>query len=146
MSSNSTKLTTLIDKKFGYQRVRKNGSSSNIQRGSDIVSSLAKINPPELHLYSVDKKRKYNFCGPFTRLQKRLARGDEGINRLDSLCKTHDIAYSKSTKNADRHIADRQMVAAINALPNPTRTEKMVRNIINTKQRFGLGVKKKNLR
>ena len=111
--------------------------------GGDIVSAISKLNPPEMHLYSTNQKRKYNFCGPFTKLDKRLARGDEGINRLDEACKKHDIAYSQSKANADRHAADRRMVAEIDSFPNKTTTEKIVRGIINSKQRFGLGLKKK---
>ena len=96
-----------------------------------------------MHLYSAKQRRKYNFCGPFTKLDKRLARGDVGINRLDEACKRHDIAYSQSKANADRHEADRRMVAEIDSFPNKTTTEKIVRSIINSKQRFGLGLKKK---
>jgi hypothetical protein len=40
---------------------------------------------PELHLPV------YNYCGPFTKLDKRLARGDEPISKLDAGCKNHDI-------------------------------------------------------
>ena len=47
------------------------------------------------------------FCGSGTRLAKRLAHGDRGINRLDAACREHDIAYSRSNDLADRHIADR---------------------------------------
>lgn len=111
--------------------------------GGDIVSAISKLNPPEMHLYSTKQRRKYNFCGPFTKLDKRLARGDVGINRLDEVCKKHDIAYSQSTANKDRHAADRRMIAEIDSFPDKTTTEKIVRGIINSKQRFGLGLKKK---
>ena len=43
----------------------------------------------------------YQFCGPGTKLSKRLTRGDPGINKLDSACKDHDIAYSKNRENLD---------------------------------------------
>ena len=53
------------------------------------------------------KGKKYNYCGPVnTRLEERLARGDEGINRLDQVCKQHDIDYSNAESLADKHIAD----------------------------------------
>ena len=52
------------------------------------------------------KGKKYNYCGPNTRLEERLARGDEGINRLDQVCKQHDIDYSNAESLADKHIAD----------------------------------------
>lgn len=42
-----------------------------------------------------------------TNLEKRLARGDPGINELDVACKDHDIAYSKSKDTEDRYLADK---------------------------------------
>ena len=42
----------------------------------------------ELHL------PRYNYCGLGTKLTKRIARGDTGINQLDYFCKQHDIIYS----------------------------------------------------
>lgn len=57
--------------------------------------------PFELHIPS------YNYCGPGTKLSKRLARGDPGINPLDEACKDHDIAYSRSKDISSRHEADK---------------------------------------
>jgi len=57
--------------------------------------------PFELHIPG------YQFCGPGTRLTKRLARGDESINPLDAACRKHDIAYSRSNDLTDRHAADK---------------------------------------
>ncbi|EFN63556.1 hypothetical protein EAG_04557, partial [Camponotus floridanus] len=51
------------------------------------------------------------FCGPGTRLVKRLARGDRGINPLDAACREHDIAYARSNDLDQRHIADRILAA-----------------------------------
>ncbi|KYN11265.1 hypothetical protein ALC57_16593 [Trachymyrmex cornetzi] len=56
--------------------------------------------PFELHI------PEYQFCGPRTRLEKRLARGDRGINPLDAACREHDIAYSHSNDLTERHAAD----------------------------------------
>ena len=42
---------------------------------------------PEMHLPG------YNYCGPFTILDKRLVRGDAAINKLDAGCQQHDIFY-----------------------------------------------------
>lgn len=39
-------------------------------------------------------------------MKKRLARGDKGINPLDSACREHDIAYDHSNSIADRNEAD----------------------------------------
>jgi len=46
--------------------------------------------PFELHI------PEYQFCGPGTHLEKRLARDGQGINPLDAACCEHDIAYSRS--------------------------------------------------
>lgn len=46
------------------------------------------------------------FCGPGTKLKQRLARGERGVNQLDELCRSHDIAYDQSESLADRHKAD----------------------------------------
>ncbi|KAE9543755.1 hypothetical protein AGLY_002151 [Aphis glycines] len=37
----------------------------------------------------------YQFCGPGTKLKKRLDRGDKGINPLDVACRDHDIVYER---------------------------------------------------
>lgn len=39
-------------------------------------------------------------------MEKRLARGDTGINALDEACREHDIAYSNFRNSADRYKAD----------------------------------------
>jgi len=57
----------------------------------------------ELHLPG------YNFCGPGTKLQKRLARGDRPINELDAACMVHDIAYSDSKDTRTRVKADKTL-------------------------------------
>lgn len=50
-------------------------------------------------LYELEKKNKefhlpgYQFCGPGTKVFKRLKRGDQGINELDKACRLHDIQY-----------------------------------------------------
>ena len=51
----------------------------------------------------------YNYCGPGTRLAKRLARGDKGVNALDEACKLHDIAYAKYADTERRAQADREL-------------------------------------
>lgn len=39
-------------------------------------------------------------------MQRRLAKGQVGINPLDAACREHDIAYSKNKSLEDRHKAD----------------------------------------
>lgn len=46
-----------------------------------------------------------------TCLEERLARGDEGVNPLDSACKEHDIEY-QSTEAEDRYLADKKLEQA----------------------------------
>lgn len=73
--------------------------------GGGIVNSLINNLPFELHLPS------YNYCGPGTKLNKRLARGDRGINPLDEACKSHDIAYALNNTLEERHKADLELAA-----------------------------------
>ena len=40
----------------------------------------------------------YQYLEPDTKLEKRLKRGDPGINRLDKIAKQHDIDYAKAGK------------------------------------------------
>ena len=59
----------------------------------------------------------YQYLGPGTKLKKRLARGDPGINRLDKIAKQHDIDYDKAKNLRDKWKADTKMIQAIDALP-----------------------------
>jgi len=58
--------------------------------------------------------------GPGTKLEKRLKRGDPGINRLDRIAKQHDIDYSKAKNLQDKWKADAKMIESINKLPGCT--------------------------
>lgn len=71
------------------------------KKGRGIVNSVINHLPFETHLPG------YQFCGPGTDLEKRLKRGDPGVNSLDSACKVHDIAYSKHKSLQERHKADK---------------------------------------
>ena len=66
-----------------------------------LINRAVDVLPVELHLPG------YRFCGPGTKLEQRLARGDRGINELDDACCEHDIAYSKYKDNERRRVADR---------------------------------------
>ena len=99
--------------------------------GIDLVGTLQKFNPPELHLPG------YQYLGPFTRLKKRLQRGDAGINRLDKIAKQHDIDYARAKTKEDKWKADKKMVKAIENLPGKkSLTERVVKNIIKVKRRL----------
>ena len=77
--------------------------------------------------------------GPGTHLEKRLKRGDPGINQLDRISKTHDIAYSKARSLKAKHKADRQMIKSIDKLPGKkTKTERVVKNIMKAKLKLGV--------
>lgn len=75
------------------------------RKGRGLLNTLINKLPFELHVPG------YSFCGPGTRLKKRLARGDRGINKLDEACKEHDIAYSQHQDLQKRHEADRILAA-----------------------------------
>lgn len=74
-------------------------------RGKGLLNRAINALPFELHIPG------YQFCGPGTHLEKRLARGDQGINLLDAACREHDIAYSHSNDLAKRHVADNILAA-----------------------------------
>ena len=76
----------------------------------------------------------YQYMGPGTKLKKRLARGDPGINRLDRISKQHDIDYSTARSLRDKHRADRTMIRSIQRLPGKkTLTERAIKNIMQAK-------------
>ena len=75
----------------------------------DVQKWLAKMGI-EFHLPG------YQYMGPGTHLEKRLKRGDPGINRLDQIAKRHDIAYAQARNLQDKWKADDQMIRSINAL------------------------------
>lgn len=111
--------------------------------GSGILNSLINKLPVELHLPG------YQYCGPGTKLIKRLARGDPGKNPLDAACKQHDIAYSKNRENlAARHLADKalaeqawQRVTSRDASIGERASAWAVTNMMKAKVKLGLGMK-----
>ena len=123
-------------------------------RGSGLISSLKgvagnvlnraiDILPTELHLPG------YQYCGPGTDLKTRLARGDPGINKLDSACKLHDIAYSKFSDSKNRSIADRELaerawerVKASDSSFGEKAAAWTITNIMKAKNKLGAGRKK----
>lgn len=59
---------------------------------------------PEIHIPT------YQYAGPGTRLEKRLARGDPGKNKLDVACKHHDLAYAACENSKSRSKADKILI------------------------------------
>ena len=105
------------------------------QRGGkfDIQKALSKTGI-EFHI-----PRGYQYAGPGTRLEKRLARGDPGKNRLDRIAKQHDIAYSYAKNLQDKWRADEDMIWSIDRLPGKeTLSEKTVKKIMQAKKRLKL--------
>lgn len=76
---------------------------ANTKRGFGLLNSVINKLPFEMHLPG------YRYCGPGTKLDKRLKRGDAGINPLDEACKSHDIAYSSSNDYNVRRLADQEL-------------------------------------
>lgn len=122
-----------------------NGSGFiGIVNGGDLLSFIQnKVNPPEMHIPG------YQYCGPFTKLKKRLERGDPGINRVDKACKKHDISYSKTEDKVLRHIADEALLNDLDDIDNPTnglyplgerQARAIIKPIIKTKKMFGMGL------
>nr|CBZ06032.1 Maverick capsid-like p31.10 [Bracoviriform congregatae]CCQ71133.1 hypothetical Maverick capsid-like protein p31.10 [Cotesia congregata] len=117
---------------------------SESRRGKGLFNNIINKLPLELHIPG------YQYCGPGTKLAKRLARGDSGINPLDAACKEHDIAYSKNRENLEaRHEADKilaekawQRFQARDAAIGEKAAAWSVNKIMKLKRRFGMGIKK----
>lgn len=112
--------------------------------GEGLINTIINKLPVELHFPS------YEYCGPGTKLEKRLSRGDPGINELDRACKVHDIAYSKSTKLEDRHTADKILqekawgrVINKDSSINERLFSYLVVNVMKAKRKLGMGLRKK---
>lgn len=75
--------------------------------GSGLLNTIINKLPFELHAPRNWKFDTYEFCGPGTRLDERLARGDKGINKLDAACKEHDIWYRDHKDAEDRWASDK---------------------------------------
>ncbi|GBP03916.1 hypothetical protein EVAR_91076_1 [Eumeta japonica] len=103
--------------------------------GEGLLDKTINSLPFELHLPG------YQYCGPGTKLQKRLKQGDQGINSLDAACKNHDIVYSK---NKEIRLGER-VVSKDSSLAEKSFAY-LVTNAMKLKQKFGMGVEKKKRR
>lgn len=126
------------------KRIRHRGG---VKKGCGLLNTVINKLPIELHIPS------YNFCGPGTKLNKRLSRGDTGINLLDEACKEHDIAYLKYSDSEKRREADKVLAEkAFNRFKasDSGLGEKLsalaVTGIMKTKTKFGMGLKKRRMR
>ncbi|XP_011858343.1 PREDICTED: uncharacterized protein LOC105555904 [Vollenhovia emeryi] len=115
-----------------------------VQSGSGLLNYTINALPFELHIPG------YQFCGPGTRLEERLARGERGINPLDAACRDHDIAYSRSKDLAERHVADkilaeraRKRITARDSTLGEKAAATAVWTTMKAKTKIGMGLKTK---
>lgn len=77
-----------------------------------------------------------NFCGPHTQLQKRLERGDlgvDGFNGIDAQCKIHDIDYRDATSIKDIRKADQKLIKNVEKSTGSKTVKSMIKGLIKTK-------------
>lgn len=91
-------------KKNVTARKRKSKCCRKQKKGGSLLNNVIDRIPFEMHMPG------YQYCGPGTKLEKRLQRGDTGINKLDEACKEHDIAYT-SKNNEIKHEADKKLIS-----------------------------------
>lgn len=115
------------------------------REGGGLVDTLINKLPIELHIPGG-----YKFCGPGTKLEKRLEEGDRGINPLDESCREHDIFYSQQKDLAERHKADKilehkawQRVKSRNASVGEKTAALIVAGVMKAKRKLGMGFKEK---
>lgn len=97
----TTKLKKTKQRRNPQQRQRK-------RVGKGLINSMLSRLPFEMHLPSGSSPGgTYQYCGPGTKLEERLKRGDPGINELDKACKEHDIVYANTSDMGERHKADK---------------------------------------
>ncbi|KAK5645901.1 hypothetical protein RI129_004365 [Pyrocoelia pectoralis] len=112
------------------------------KRADGLLNTVINKLPIELHLPG------YQYCGPGTKLDKRLARGDPGVNPLDVQCKLHDISYRDNSDLENRHKADHRLEqSAWSRLKSSDATigERIsalaVGSIMKAKRKLGMGAK-----
>ena len=96
-----------------------------------------------------------NYCGAYNPLDKQLIYDKNGnilkyiqkpSGNTDAICAQHDVDYTLSKNLKDKHIADEKMIKAINELPYKEQQYGtfLVKNIIRSKRKLGLGVENHN--
>lgn len=99
MAKNNNKRKTKTNPKKACAR-----KCNKVKSGKGLINSVITKMPFEMHIPG------YKYCGPGTKLDKRLQRGDTGINKLDDACKEHDIAYSTNNNNI-KNQADKKLIS-----------------------------------
>lgn len=130
---------------MSHRSVTANRKTKKIKKvcGKGMVNWAIKHIPFEMHIPG------YQYCGPGTKLQERLARNDPGINPLDHACKAHDISYSKFKDTTQRNIADKilaekawQRAKSSDASISERAAALAITNIMKTKAMLGMGLGK----
>ena len=96
-----------------------------------------------------------NYCGAYNPLDKQLIYDKNGnilrymqkpSGKTDAICAQHDVDYTLAKNLKDKHIADEKMIKAINELPYNQQQYGtfLVKNIIRSKRKLGLGVEDHN--
>ena len=96
-----------------------------------------------------------NYCGAYNPLNKQLIYDKNGnilkyiqkpSGKTDEICSQHDVDYTLAKSLKDKHIADDKMIKAINELPYKDQQYGtfLVKNIIKSKRKLGLGVEDHN--
>ena len=126
--------------------MRSTRKRSTNKTGKGILNTLINKLPFEAHVPG------YQFCGPGTRLEKRLSRGDKGVNPLDAACREHDIAYSKNNNLDIRHKADQilekkaqERTTAVDSSRKEKTVAYAVMNAMKAKRKIGMGCKLKRI-
>ena len=96
-----------------------------------------------------------NYCGAYNPLDKQLIYDKNGnilkyiqkpSGETDRICSQHDVDYTLAKSLKDKHIADDKMIKSINELPYNQQQYGtfLVKNIIRSKRKLGLGVENHN--
>ena len=96
-----------------------------------------------------------NYCGAYNPLDKQLVYDKNGnilkyiqkpTGKTDEICSQHDVDYTLAKNLKDKHIADERMIKSINELPYNQQQYGtfLVKNIIKSKRKLGLGVENHN--
>ena len=96
-----------------------------------------------------------NYCGAYNPLDKQLIYDKNGnilrymqkpSGYTDAICAQHDVDYTLAKNLKDKHIADEKMIKDINELPYNKQQYGtfLVKNIIRSKRKLGLGVEDHN--
>ena len=124
--------------------------------GTNILNKIIDV-LPEMHMSAdvgenvengdFNNTNKYSFCGPGTKLKKRLKEGYKGINILDQACLKHDLKYDQYSDNKNRNFADNELAKACNEIANNENLSERIRNdakfvamVMSAKSYFGFGL------